>query len=68
MRATAAESSLIGKRLSADNIAEAGRLAASACEPSSDLRGSEAYKRDVTRVVLKRAVELAYSRAKGARS
>jgi carbon-monoxide dehydrogenase medium subunit len=68
MRATAAESSLIGKRLSAENLAEAGRLAASACEPSSDLRGSEDYKRDVTRVVLKRAVELAYSRAKGARS
>ena len=68
MRATAAESSLIGKRLSAENLAEAGRLAASACEPSSDLRGSEEYKRDVTRVVLKRAVELAYSRAKGARS
>ena len=68
MRASAAESSLIGKRLSAENVAEAGRLAAAACEPSSDLRGSEAYKRDVTRVVLKRAVELAYSRAKGAKS
>jgi aerobic carbon-monoxide dehydrogenase medium subunit len=68
MRALAAESSLVGKRLSAENLAEAGRLAASACEPSSDLRGSEEYKRDVTRVVLKRAVELAYSRAKGVKS
>jgi aerobic carbon-monoxide dehydrogenase medium subunit len=68
MRALDAEASLIGKPLSEQNIEAAGKLAASACDPSSDLRGSAEYKRDVTRVVLKRAILLALSRAKGARS
>jgi CO/xanthine dehydrogenase FAD-binding subunit len=43
-------------------------LAAAACDPSSDLRGSAEYKRDVTRVVVKRAILLAHSRLKGARA
>jgi aerobic carbon-monoxide dehydrogenase medium subunit len=68
MRALEAESRLLGQRLTDADLEDAGRLAAAACDPSSDLRGSADYKRDVTRVVLKRAIRLAQSRAKGAQS
>jgi aerobic carbon-monoxide dehydrogenase medium subunit len=68
MRALDAEARLVGQRLDEQNLEAAGKLAAAACDPSSDLRGSADYKRDVTRIVLKRAILLALSRAKGARS
>jgi aerobic carbon-monoxide dehydrogenase medium subunit len=68
MRALEAEQRLLGQPLSEANLEAAGQLAAAACDPSSDLRGSADYKRDVTRVVLKRAVALAHARAKGAKS
>jgi carbon-monoxide dehydrogenase medium subunit len=64
MRAIEAEARLTGQPLSDDNLEAAGKLAASACDPSADLRGSVAYKRDVTRVVLKRAVRIAQERVK----
>ena len=38
--------------------------AAAQCDPSGDLRGSEEYKRDVTRVLTKRAVRRAVERAR----
>jgi carbon-monoxide dehydrogenase medium subunit len=65
MRALEAEARLTGQALTDDALEAAGRLAASACSPSADLRGSEEYKRDLTRVVMKRAVRLAQSRVKG---
>jgi carbon-monoxide dehydrogenase medium subunit len=65
MRALEAEKALTGQRLTDENLEAAGALAASACDPSPDLRGSAEYKRDLTRVVMKRAVRLAASRAKG---
>jgi carbon-monoxide dehydrogenase medium subunit len=68
MRALEAEASLVGQPLSVANLEAAAKLAAAACDPSSDLRGSAEYKRDVTRVVVKRAILLAHSRVKGARS
>ncbi|MET0409707.1 MAG: xanthine dehydrogenase family protein subunit M [Polyangiaceae bacterium] len=68
MRAKKAEAELIGKPLLDAVLEAAGRAAALECEPSSDLRGSEAYKRDMTRVLLKRAVRTAADRAKGART
>jgi carbon-monoxide dehydrogenase medium subunit len=68
MRALEAEARLLGQRLTDADLEDAGRLAAAACDPSSDLRGSAEYKRDVTRVILKRAIRLAQSRAKGAQS
>lgn len=63
MRALEAEARLTGQALTDDNLEAAGKLAAAACDPSGDLRGSAAYKRDLTRVVLKRAVRLAEERA-----
>jgi len=65
MRALEAEARLTGQALTDDALEAAGRLAAAACSPSADLRGSEEYKRDLTRVVMKRAVRLAQSRVKG---
>jgi aerobic carbon-monoxide dehydrogenase medium subunit len=65
MRAKNAEQVLIGKKLSDETLEAAGRAAAAECDPSADLRGSVEYKRDVTRVLTKRAVRSAAERAKG---
>jgi carbon-monoxide dehydrogenase medium subunit len=66
MRAANAEAALAGQPLTEDNIKAAGVAAAQACEPSSDLRGSEAYKRDLVRVITARAIHKAVERAKAA--
>ncbi len=63
MRATDAENILRGNRVTEEVIEEAGRAAAAQCDPSSDLRGSVEYKRDITRVLLKRALRQAIARA-----
>ena len=68
IRATEAETILTGQVLSDDLIEAAGQAAAQQCDPSPDLRGSVAYKRDLTRVVTKRAIAKAMERAKGASS
>jgi carbon-monoxide dehydrogenase medium subunit len=68
MRAEGAEQALIGNAVTDDVVEAAGRAAAEECDPSADLRGSEAYKRDVTRVLVKRAIRKAVQRAKGAAS
>ena len=65
VRATEAEQSIIGSVGSADALEAAGKAAAGACDPSADLRGSVEYKRDLTRVVTKRAIAKAIDRAKG---
>jgi aerobic carbon-monoxide dehydrogenase medium subunit len=62
MRATNAENILIGQKLTAEVIEEAGRAAAAECDPSADLRGGVDYKRDITRVMLKRAIRQAAER------
>ena len=68
LRALEAEARLVGQPLTQANLEAAGALAAAASDPSSDTRGSAEYKRDVTRVVVKRAILLAHSRVKGARA
>lgn len=65
MRATNAEAALIGKQPTDDVIEAAGQAAAAECDPSADLRGSVDYKRDITRVMVKRSIQTAVSRAKG---
>ena len=62
MRAKRAEQALIGKVLTDDVIEAAGKAAAAECDPSADLRGSAEYKRDITRVMTKRAIRLALQR------
>ncbi|HNP85505.1 MAG TPA: xanthine dehydrogenase family protein subunit M [Kouleothrix sp.] len=63
MRSVGAEAALIGNELTAEVLEAAGRAAAAECDPSADLRGSVEYKRDLTRVLVKRAVRKAAERA-----
>ncbi len=65
MRAKNAEAELVGKAATDDVLEAAGRAAAGECDPSGDLRGSAEYKRDVTRILTKRAIRKAVERAKG---
>jgi carbon-monoxide dehydrogenase medium subunit len=64
MRAKNAERTLIGNRLTDEVIEAAGAAAGAECDPSPDLRGSIDYKRDITRVLVKRAIRAAAERAK----
>ncbi len=68
MRASDAENILNGNVVTEDLIEAAGQAAAAACDPSPDLRGSVAYKRDLTRVLTKRAIRKAIERAQGVSS
>lgn len=62
-RAKVAERALLGKRLSPAVIAEAAARAAEGCHPTPDLRGSEAYKRAMVALFVRKALESAVARA-----
>jgi aerobic carbon-monoxide dehydrogenase medium subunit len=64
VRATDAETYLIETPWSETSAANAGRLAADACDPWSDNRGSAAYRRRVAAHVTGQAVEKAVERAR----
>ena len=63
VRARKAEALLAGKRVTAELAAEAGTVAAQECNPISDLRGSEQYKRAIVGTLVKRATGKAYASA-----
>lgn len=63
IRAAAAEDSLRGAEPSEDAIAEAGRLAAEAAEPLTDIRGTADYKRSVIRIFTERGLRTAVAAA-----
>lgn len=65
IRAGGAEAALVGQPLNEATIRAAGEAASQDCDPSSDLRGSIEYKRDLVRVVTMRAIRQAMERAKG---
>ena len=67
MRAKNAEAALAGKQPTDDVLEAAGKAAAAECNPSADLRGQVDYKRDMVRVLIKRAVRRAVERAQGGR-
>jgi carbon-monoxide dehydrogenase medium subunit len=67
MRARHAEAALAGKQPTDDVLEAAGKAAAAECDPSADLRGQVDYKRDLVRVLTKRAVRRAIERAQGGR-
>jgi len=67
-RAENAEAALGGKAPTDDVVEAAGHAAAAECDPSADLRGEVDYKRDMVRVLTKRAVRRAVERAQGARA
>ena len=63
VRARKAEALITGKKLTPQLAEEAGSAASQECSPTSDLRGSEQYKRAIVRTLVKRAVAKAYERA-----
>ncbi|NLE44373.1 MAG: 2Fe-2S iron-sulfur cluster binding domain-containing protein [Chloroflexi bacterium] len=56
IRAKDAEATLVGRPLSAGAIAEAAELAAQATSPIDDIRGGADYRREATRVLVRRAL------------
>lgn len=65
VRARRAEALLADKKVTAELVDEAAGIASQECSPTSDLRGSEYYKRAVVRTLVKRAASKAYDRALG---
>jgi carbon-monoxide dehydrogenase medium subunit len=63
MRAKAAEKVLAGATVDDKLLARAGDAAADECETISDVRGSAAYKRELVRVYVRRAVQAAINGA-----
>ena len=63
VRARKAEGLLIGKKLTVELAQEAGSIASQECSPTSDLRGSEQYKRAIVKTLVKRAAGKARERA-----
>jgi carbon-monoxide dehydrogenase medium subunit len=61
----AAEAALVGKKLSDDEIHRSASLAAQEAEPTSDLRGTVDYKREMVRTLTARALRRAVERARG---
>jgi len=62
IRATRSEKALIGSKAGPAAFAEAAKLASEEAHPSSDLRGSEEYKRAMIEVFTRRALESATAR------
>ncbi len=56
---------VIGSPLTTESAAEAGALAAAACSPITDARGTAEYRRQVVAVLVARALRIAWLRANG---
>ncbi len=65
LKVTDAEQALVGNAPSVELFAEAARIAAAACDPTSDVRGSAEYKRDVVRVFTERGLTASLAAAQG---
>lgn len=63
VRARRAEVLIAGKKLTTELMAEAGKIASQECSPTSDLRGSEHYKRAIVGTLVKRALTAASRKA-----
>jgi CO/xanthine dehydrogenase FAD-binding subunit len=67
VRASKAEAFLEGKPVTAENMAEAGQIAATDCKPITDFRASAEYRKDMVAVLTRRALEGALELAKAKR-
>lgn len=65
LRASRAEAILRGQAFSEELIDEAASAAAEECMPITDMRGTAEYRRDASRVLVKRALSAAWRRAAG---
>jgi len=65
LKVVEAEQVLVGETPGTDLFAEAAQIAKAACDPTDDVRGSAAYKRDVVRVFVERGLANALARAQG---
>jgi carbon-monoxide dehydrogenase medium subunit len=63
VRAPKAEALLTGKKVTPEIVEDVGVAASQECSPTTDLRGSEQYKRAIVRTLVKRAAGKAYERA-----
>jgi len=64
IRAKKAEEMLKGKKLDAKTIEAAGEAASAEISPITNIRSTAEYRKDVTKVLVRRAVEKALERAK----
>ncbi|MDA4115305.1 MAG: xanthine dehydrogenase family protein subunit M [Thaumarchaeota archaeon] len=62
IRATRAEDALKGRAPTDDLVAEAGERASEMSNPSSDIRGSADYKREMVKVYVRRAIRQSLAR------
>jgi carbon-monoxide dehydrogenase medium subunit len=65
LKVTAAEDALVGQTPSDGLLAEAADIAAGACDPQSDVRGTAEWKRQVVRTYVRRGLAAAASQANG---
>ncbi len=65
IKATAAESALIGQEPSDELFADAGEFAAAAADPRTDVRGTAEFKRSVVRTYVRRGLSQAAIQATG---
>jgi carbon-monoxide dehydrogenase medium subunit len=68
LKVTDAENALVGQTPSDELFAEAGRIAAQACNPDSDSRGSATYKRHIVHVFTRRGLAKSLEIAQGGQS
>jgi len=64
MRLERGEALLRGQKITDELIEQVGQMASEDCEPESDLRGSEAYKRSIVNTITKRMLNKALERAR----
>jgi carbon-monoxide dehydrogenase medium subunit len=64
LRCHQAEALLTGKKLESIDSELVAQLAADACTPITDIRSSAEYRKDMARVLTRRALEIALERAK----
>ena len=64
IHAKKAEAVLRGKELSQSTLREMGEVAATEVDPMDDNRGSAEYKREMVKVLVRRAAEEAWQRTK----
>jgi carbon-monoxide dehydrogenase medium subunit len=65
LKVTEAEQALVGNAPSTELFAEAAQIAKAACDPTTDVRGSAEYKRDVVRVFVERGLAASLAAAQG---